>query len=67
MEVSPQTVIALKDAANENIRKYCKIYNEDFNEVKMYIHKKCDEFNLLPPYEFYMAVYNMSLEFSSAS
>ena len=66
MEASPKTVIALKDQANANIKEYCAKHNEDFETVKKYIHDKCDSYNLSTPTDFYLRVYNMSVEFLKA-
>jgi hypothetical protein len=61
METLQKTSFNLRNAAIENIKKYCDYSNEDFNLVKNELTREADNFNLKLPIDFYRDFYNLSV------
>ena len=61
MENTTSSAKALRDAAIENIKKYCDKTGEDNIKVKNFILNQIDEPNMLLPLELYRQFYNESL------
>ena len=61
------TAIKLREAANENIRKYCKDNNcsNDYDMIHKNLIIHCDEYNLKLPIDFYKDFYNLTVELLS--
>ena len=58
-----ETILNLRNAAENNILQYCKNNNCE-NEYKLFrneIIRKADEFNTSLPVDFYIKFYNLSL------
>ena len=58
------TSLRLREAALENIRKYCEEHNEmdNYDNYVKELRKQADEFNLKLPVDFYAEFYNRSLK-----
>jgi hypothetical protein len=58
------TAIKLRNAAIENINKYCKNNNceDDFNLIKNDLIRQADEYNLKLPIDFYKDFYNLTVD-----
>jgi len=58
------TSINLRNAAIENIKRYCKNNNceNDFNLIKNDLIRQADEYNLKLPIDFYKDFYNLTVE-----
>jgi len=52
----------LRAAAKENIAEYCKTTGENETEIFKYFSKEADKYNLLLPVDFYLKIYNSSVE-----
>jgi hypothetical protein len=56
--------INFRDAAIENINKYCKNNNceNDFNLIKNDLIRQADKYNLKLPIDFYKDFYNLTVD-----
>jgi transcriptional regulator len=61
MEASIETIQELKNLAYNKIKIYCEITGENFADVKNALYQEADPFNLKLPYDFYLALYKLSL------
>lgn len=59
--MSIETVRILRNAADKNIKKYCKESGESFSQVRKEIYQMADEYNTKLPTDFYKEVYNLSI------
>ena len=62
MKTLPQTAFALREASLDNIKKYCERENAEFTEVRKYLTEKADTNNTLIPIDFYLRMYNLSVQ-----
>lgn len=64
METLQSTALRLRDAAIENINKYCKDNKceEEFDDIKNHLMTKSDPFNIKLPVDMYKEFYNESLD-----
>lgn len=64
METLLKTSLNLRNAALENIKKYCKDNNceEDFDNIKNELTREADEYNVKLPVDFYKDFYNLTIE-----